>query len=55
VDDLEEGEFEFFCWRCDESNVIEGEPIASFWTQRYRLPGDWRCWRCRALNTTPDE
>ncbi|MFE7113583.1 hypothetical protein ACFU98_46415 [Streptomyces sp. NPDC057575] len=45
--------FEFECWRCDADCVVYGKP-AGFWTEQYRLPEEWDCWNCGAVNVTPD-
>lgn len=46
-------DFEFDCWNCDETNTIWGEHYNGWWTDKYRLPEQWHCWCCNALNTTP--
>ncbi|GAA3849352.1 hypothetical protein [Streptomyces sedi] len=48
-------EFDFACWRCGEGNAVWGEPVTSWWTQRYRLPDEWDRWRCGEINATPDD
>ncbi|MGY4966782.1 hypothetical protein [Streptomyces sp. 900105245] len=48
-------EFEFECWQCWETNYIRGRPKGFWSTTHYELPGEWTCWSCGALNTTPDE
>lgn len=47
-------EFVFVCWDCGEDCVVWGEPIISWWTQKYRVDDEWHCWCCGALNYTPD-
>jgi hypothetical protein len=46
--------FEFVCWRCGSDCTVWGRPIG-FWTERYRLPEEWECWNCDAINITPDD
>ncbi|MEK8175028.1 hypothetical protein NKH77_55995 [Streptomyces sp. M19] len=38
-----------------ETNVIQGRPRGFWTTTHYTLPGEWSCWFCDALNTTPDD
>lgn len=45
--------FEFVCWDCGADCVVWGEP-KGFWRELYRLPEDWDCWNCGAINATPD-
>ncbi|MGW6926507.1 hypothetical protein ACWGA9_35485 [Streptomyces sp. NPDC054950] len=44
--------FEFECWRCDADCVVYGKPTG-FWQELYRLPEEWDCWNCGAINITP--
>ncbi|MFE2696390.1 hypothetical protein [Streptomyces mirabilis] len=30
-----------------------GKPVG-FWVENYRLPEEWECWNCEAVNITPD-
>ncbi|WP_194236428.1 hypothetical protein [Streptomyces acidicola] len=48
-------EFEFDCWNCWETNSIKGRPKGFWTTTHYALPGEWTCWSCGALNSTPDD
>ena len=46
--------FVFCCWNCEEDNELWGEPVASWWTQKYWVDDEWHCWLCRAVNITHD-
>ncbi|SOD67079.1 hypothetical protein SAMN06297387_12855 [Streptomyces zhaozhouensis] len=48
-------DFEYHCWRCWETNVIWGKKVASFWHDKYRLPPDFECWNCGAINDLTDD
>ncbi|MDX2624298.1 hypothetical protein AB0I87_33825 [Streptomyces sp. NPDC049952] len=48
-------DFEFNCWRCWETNVIQGRPKGFWTTTHYDVPSEWDCWSCGASNTTPDD
>ena len=48
-------DFEFECWRCWETNVIQGRPKGFWATAHYELASEWECWSCGALNSTPDD
>jgi hypothetical protein len=37
--------FLFVCGWCGEENVVWGEPIASWWTDKFRVY-DFDCWCC---------
>ncbi|MFF9321164.1 hypothetical protein ACF1BP_26265 [Streptomyces sp. NPDC014735] len=47
-------DFEFECWSCWETNVVQGRPKGFWTTTHYESPGEWNCWACGAVNTTPD-
>lgn len=38
--------FVLTCGWCGEENVLWGEPVASWWTQKYRLDDEFECWSC---------
>lgn len=48
-------DFEFDCWNCWETNVIQGRPKGFWTTTHYALPSEWDCWSCDATNITPDD
>jgi hypothetical protein len=45
--------FLFTCGWCGTECVVWGEPIISWWTQKYRV-NDFECWWCGEDNTVPD-
>ncbi|MFK0113957.1 hypothetical protein [Streptomyces sp. NPDC091217] len=47
-------DFEFECWRCGADCTVWGKPVG-FWTEKYRLPAEWSCWNCEAINITPED
>ncbi|MEU1121998.1 hypothetical protein ABZ371_00020 [Streptomyces sp. NPDC005899] len=52
-EDMED--FEFNCWKCWETNVIQGRPKGFWTTTHYEVPSEWDCWSCGASNSTPDD
>lgn len=46
-------DFVFTCGRCDTENVVWGEPIVSWWVQKYRVD-DFECWWCGTVCTPHD-
>jgi len=46
-------EFVFVCGWCDTECVVWGEPVMSWWTQKYRVD-DFDCWNCGTA-CTPHE
>jgi hypothetical protein len=46
-------EFEFVCGWCGADCVVWGEPVVSWWTDKYRVDDEWDCWACGGTNTTP--
>lgn len=46
-------EFVFECGYCGEDCVVWGEPIISWWTQKYRVD-DFDCWNCGTTCTPHD-
>ncbi|MFD8899826.1 hypothetical protein [Streptomyces ardesiacus] len=46
-------EFVFECGWCGEDNFVWGEPIMSWWSQKYRVY-DFHCWCCGTLCTPHD-
>ncbi|CAL9618514.1 hypothetical protein SUDANB58_05779 (plasmid) [Streptomyces sp. enrichment culture] len=45
--------FLFVCGWCGADNAVWGEPIPSWWTDKYRVPDDFECWACGGISTTP--
>ncbi|MFI1962416.1 hypothetical protein ACH46L_31615 [Streptomyces althioticus] len=45
--------FLFLCGWCGEENAVWGEPVMSWWTDKYRVPDDFECWRCGGVSTSP--
>lgn len=46
--------FVFSCGWCGEDNVLWGEPIVSWWSQKYRVDTEWDCWACGGTCVTHD-
>lgn len=46
-------EFVFECGRCGTDCVVWGEPVVSWWTQKYRVD-DFECWNCGTTCTPHD-
>jgi len=46
-------EFVFECGNCGEDCVVWGEPVVSWWTQKYRVD-DFDCWNCGTTCTPHD-
>lgn len=44
--------FVFSCGWCGEDNVLWGEPVVSWWSQKYRVDDEWHCWCCGTLCVT---
>ncbi len=45
--------FSFVCGWCGAPCVMWGEPVASWWADRYELPDEFECWSCGGVSTTP--
>jgi hypothetical protein len=45
--------FLFVCWWCEADCTVWGRPVASWWTQKYRVE-PFECWWCGSDNTIPD-
>ncbi|MFC9117707.1 hypothetical protein ACFTWN_30780 [Streptomyces sp. NPDC057092] len=46
-------EFVFVCGWCSTECVVWGEPVVSWWTQKYRVPDFFDCWNCGGESTSP--
>ncbi|MFM9373240.1 hypothetical protein [Streptomyces sp. Da 82-17] len=46
-------DFAFVCGWCDSDVTVWGEPVASWWTDKYELPDEWECFYCEGVNVTP--
>ena len=46
-------EFVFECGWCGADCVVWGEPVISWWTQKYRVD-DFDCWNCGTTCTPHD-
>jgi hypothetical protein len=46
-------EFVFVCGWCDTECVVWGEPVMSWWSQKYRVPDVFECWACGEDSTSP--
>ena len=46
-------EFVFSCGWCGADCVVWGEPVVSWWTQKYRVD-DFECWNCGTTCTPHD-
>lgn len=46
-------DFAFICGWCDTECVVWGEPVVSWWTDKFRLPDTFDCWACDGTNITP--
>jgi hypothetical protein len=46
-------EFVFVCGWCETECVVWGEPVVSWWTQKYRVPDVFTCWACGEDSTSP--
>ncbi|WP_436987716.1 hypothetical protein [Streptomyces sp. enrichment culture] len=46
-------DFLFLCGWCGTECVVWGEPVASWWTDKYRVPDDFECWACGGISTSP--
>jgi len=46
-------EFVFECGWCGADCVVWGEPVVSWWTQKYRVD-DFDCWNCGTTCTPHD-
>jgi hypothetical protein len=45
--------FLFVCGWCGTECVLWGEPVVSWWTQKYWLPDEFECWWCGGDSTVP--
>lgn len=45
--------FVFVCGWCDTECIVWGEPVVSWWTQKYRVD-DFECWNCGTTCTPHD-
>lgn len=45
--------FLFTCGWCGEENVVYGEPVASWWVDKFRVY-DFDCWCCGGTCTPHD-
>lgn len=46
-------EFVFVCGWCGTECVVWGEPVVSWWSQKYRVPDVVTCWWCGGDFTSP--
>lgn len=46
-------EFAFVCGWCGAPCDVWGEPVASWWTDKYRVPETFECWSCGGVSTSP--
>nr|WP_163017116.1 hypothetical protein [Streptomyces chartreusis] len=46
-------EFAFICGWCGAECVVWGEPVASWWTDKYEVPDEFDCWSCGGTCTSP--
>ncbi|MFF9490257.1 hypothetical protein [Streptomyces sp. NPDC014676] len=46
-------EFVFVCGWCGTECMVWGEPVVSWWTQKYRVPDEFECWNCGGESTSP--
>ncbi|MGW3910549.1 hypothetical protein ACWEBX_03340 [Streptomyces sp. NPDC005070] len=47
--------FEFICWCCGATCVVEGKARGFWSTTHYEVVAVWSCWSCGSENTTPDD
>lgn len=45
--------FGFVCGWCGTDCIVWGEPVMSWWTQKYRIGETFDCWWCDGTNITP--
>lgn len=38
--------FSFVCGWCGAECVMWGEPVMSWWADKYELPNEFECWNC---------
>jgi hypothetical protein len=44
-----------FAWGwCGEDNVLWGEQVASWWSDKFEVPTEWDCWCCGGTCVTHD-
>lgn len=43
----------FICGWCDTECVVWLEPVASWWTPKFRAPDYFTCWWCEGESTSP--
>lgn len=46
-------DFVFVCGWCGAECVVWGEPVVSWWAQKYRVPDEFECWNCGGESTSP--
>ncbi|MDU0300567.1 hypothetical protein, partial [Streptomyces sp. PAL114] len=46
-------ELTFVCGWCSTECVVWGEPVVSWWTQKYQVPDFFECWNCGGESTSP--